>query len=121
MNIPNTEISLEDLLDQMPMAIHYVDKEGFLRYQNKLAASRPAKVRREVGVNIQECHSHPESLIAIKSIFDDFKKGRKEPHFYVAPTGEKAIKLPVFDKEGNFCGILSYGHPVGFPDKNRTF
>ncbi|MFC1991844.1 PAS domain-containing protein [Chloroflexota bacterium] len=121
MKIPNTNITLEDLLDHMPIGVHFVDKDGFLRYQNRLAASRPAPVRREVGVNIKDCHAHPESLEAIEFIFDDFRRGRKEPHFYITPTGRKAVKVPISDAEGNFVGILSYGHPVGLPATSRTF
>ncbi len=121
MNIPNTNITLDDLLDQMPIGIHYVDKDGFLRYQNKLAASRPAQGRREVGVNIQDCHAQSESLESIKRIFGDFKRGRKEPHFYVTQSGIKAVKVPIYDTEGNFIGILSYGHSVCPTTTSRTF
>jgi DUF438 domain-containing protein len=62
MNIPNTNITLEEVLDQMPLNIQFVDNNGFVRYLNKAAAARPAKGKREVGVNIQNCHARPESL-----------------------------------------------------------
>jgi DUF438 domain-containing protein len=81
MTIPDTNITLEELLDQIPMEVQYVDKDGFLRYLNKAAAARPANGKREAGVNIKDCHAKPESLKMIERIFDDFKKGRKEPHF----------------------------------------
>ncbi len=84
MTIPNTNITLEELLDQIPMEVQYVDKDGFLRYLNKAAAARPANGKRESGVNIQNCHAKPESLEMIKRIFEDFKKGRKEPHFFTS-------------------------------------
>ena len=57
----------------------------------------------------------------IERIFEDFRQGRKEPHFYVSKKGNKAMKVPIFDKEGNFIGVLSYSHPVGFPETERTF
>ncbi|MFC2071160.1 PAS domain-containing protein [Chloroflexota bacterium] len=121
MKVPNTNITFENLLDQMPTGVHFVDKDGFLRYQNRIAASRPAPVKREVGVNIKDCHALPESLEAIEHIFDDFRRGRKEPHFYITKTGAKAVKVPIFDAEGNFVGILSYGHPIGLPKTSRSF
>ena len=121
MKIANTDITIEELLDQMPIGVQYVDKEGFLRYQNRLSASRPARVKREVGVNIKDCHARPESLEAIRRILDDFKRGRKEPHFYITSTGKKAMKVPIFDTNDNFIGILSYGHPVGMPTTRKTF
>ena len=67
------------------------------------------------------CHAEPESLKMIERIFDDFRKGRKEPHFYVSKNGNKAMKVPIFDTEGNFIGVFSYSHPVGFPTTDRTF
>ena len=44
MTIPNTNITLEELLDRIPLAVQYVDKDGFLRYLNKTAAARPANI-----------------------------------------------------------------------------
>ena len=120
MKIPNTDITLEELLDQMPMNVQYVDKDGFLRYQNKAAAARPAKTERKVGVNIKDCHALPESLVTIGRIFEDFRRGRKEPHYYVSKRGRKSMKVPVFDAAGNFTGILSYSHPIGHPKPERT-
>jgi len=121
MKIPNTDITLEELLDQMPMDVQYVDKDGFLRYLNKAAAARPANGKREAGVNIRDCHAKPESFEMIERIFDDFRQGRKEPHFYVASTGKLSMKVPIFDSEGNFVGVLAYSHPVGLPKPDRTF
>lgn len=121
MKIPNTNITLEELLDQIPMTVQYVDKDGFLRYLNKAAASKPANAKREVGVNIQNCHARPESLEMIERIFEDFRRGRKEPHFYITSTGNQSMKVPIFDAEGTFIGVLSYSHPVGLPKPDRTF
>ncbi len=121
MKIPNTDITLEELLDQIPMNLQYVDKDGFLRYLNKAAAARPANAKREAGVNIQDCHALPESLKMIERIFEDFRHGRKEPHFYVSKKGNKSMKVPIFNAEGEFIGVLSYSHPVGFPTTDRTF
>ena len=121
MTIPNTNITLEELLDQIPMTVQYVDKDGFLRYLNKAAAARPANGKREVGVSIQDCHAYPESLERIERMFEDFKKGRKEPHFYITKTGKLSMKVPIFDAAGNFIGVLAYSHPIGLPKPERTF
>ena len=121
MNIPNTNISLDELLDQLPLVVHFVDNDGVLRYQNKTAAALPAFAERVVGVNIKDCHAHAESLEEIGKIYDDFRKGRKEPHYYMTPTGRKSVKVPVYDAKGNFAGILSFSHPVGMPSVERTF
>jgi DUF438 domain-containing protein len=121
MTIPDTDITLEELLDRIPLSMQFVDKDGFLRYLNKAAAARPANGKREIGVNIQVCHAHTESLEMIKSIFDDFRQGRKEPHYYVTSGIRKTMMVPVFDEGDDFIGILSYSHPVGLPEPDRTF
>ncbi|MCX5839435.1 MAG: PAS domain-containing protein [Deltaproteobacteria bacterium] len=121
MKIPNTDISLEELLDRIPMDVQFVDKDGFLRYLNRAAAAKPANGGREVGVNIRDCHAKPESVEMIERIFEDFRRGRREPHFYVTPTGRLSMKVPIFDAAGNFIGVLAYSHPAGWPKPERTF
>lgn len=121
MNIPNTNISLEEVLDQMPLNIQLVDNNGVLRYLNKAAAARPAKGKREVGVNIQNCHARSESLEKIGRILEDFRTGREDPHYYINREGNKSIMVPIFNAEDKFIGILSYSHPVGYPEPERTF
>lgn len=121
MAIPDTNMTIEKLLDQIPMDVQFVDKDGFLRYMNKVAAARPANGKREIGVNIRECHAKPESLQTIERILEDFRQGRKEPHYYVSQTGRVSLKVPIFDSKGDFIGILAYSYPAGFPDPDRTF
>jgi DUF438 domain-containing protein len=121
MKIPDTDITLEDLLDRLPIRVQYVDKDGFLRYLNKADAAHPANGKREVGVNIRDCHARPESIEMIERIFADFRQGRRAPHFYVSPSGNKSIKVPVFNDQGEFIGVLSFSHPVGVPETTRTF
>jgi DUF438 domain-containing protein len=120
-NIPNTNITLEEVLDQMPLNIQFVDHDGFVRYLNKTAAARPAKGKREIGVNIQNCHARPESLEKIGRILEDFRSGREEPHYYINREGNKSIMVPIFSAQDEFIGILSYSHPVGYPEPERTF
>ena len=121
MTIPDTHITLEDLMDQLPTDVQFVDKDGFLRYMNKTAAARPAPRKREIGVNIRDCHAEPESLRMIERILEDFRQGRKEPHYYVSQVGRVSLKVPVFDAAGSFIGILAYSYPAGFPNPERTF
>lgn len=121
MKIENTDMTLEAILDQMPMHLQFVDKDGFLRYLNQMAAKRPARGKREVGVNIQNCHARPESLEGISRIMNDFRNGRMDPHYYTNKDGKKVTMVPIFTPEGEFTGILSYAHPVGQPKPDRTF
>ncbi len=121
MTIPDTNVTCEELLDRIPLAVQYVDKDGFLRYLNKAAAARPAIIKREVGINIRNCHAKPESIEMIERIFEDFRQGRKEPHYYATSAGSKTIMVPIFDTGENFIGVLSCIHPLGLPEPARTF
>ncbi|MCE5282543.1 MAG: PAS domain-containing protein [Deltaproteobacteria bacterium] len=121
MKIPDTDLTIEELLDRLPIRIQYVDKDGFLRYLNKADAAHPAKGKREVGINIRDCRARPESLQKIERIFEDFRRGRREPHHYITPSGNKSVKVPVFNDLGDFVGVLSFSHPVGAPKPDRTF
>jgi hypothetical protein len=84
-----------------------VDNNGFVRYLNKAAAARPAKGKREVGVNIQHCHARPESLETIGRILKDFRSGRKEPHYYINKEGNKSIEFLNFS---HFRSLLILDH-----------
>ena len=47
----------------------------------KAAAVRPAKGKREVGVDIQNCHARPQNLEKIGLTLDNFGNGQKDPHY----------------------------------------
>ena len=121
MKIPDTDMTLAEVLDQIPINLQFVAKNGFLCYLNKAAALRPANGTREVGVNIQDCHAHPESLENVGRILNDFRNVRKDPHYYINKEGNKSIMVPIFGSEGEFTGVFSYSHPAGYPKPDRTF
>ena len=121
MIIPNTNIMLEELLDCMPLSVQYVDKNGFLRYLNETASKRPANCKREVGVNIQDCHAKPESHEMIERIFKDLRARTQRTTLLRLSATRKTVMVPIFDAENNFLGVLSYSHPVSLPEPDRTF
>lgn len=120
MIILNTTIKLEELLDRKPLSVQYVDKNGFLQYLNKTASKRPANCKREVGVNIQDCHAKPESHEMIERIFKDFRQGRKEPHTTsLQQPGKQSWCQSLMLRITSL--VSSYSHPVGLPEPDRTF
>jgi DUF438 domain-containing protein len=121
MNIPDTNVSIEFLLDRLPIGVHFVDKDGYLRYQNKVVAARSPNGESELGVNIWNCHKKAESIKSINLLFGDFRKGRKEPHYRVTSEGRKSVKVPIFDTNDEFIGVLSFDHPVGVPEILKTY
>ena len=65
-------IELERLLDEIHVALTYVDRHGNILYRNRADAERPSPGARDVGVNIKDCHAFPKSMSKIKQIFHDF-------------------------------------------------
>ena len=117
------KVDLEELLDQIPVGLTYVDRDGVILYRNRTAAQRPSLRPRERGINIRDCHAQPESLKKISKIFDDFNQGRKIPHHYVSRrTGiqELVTLVPIFE-EDRFIGCLSVIHPLEIKGEKRTF
>jgi DUF438 domain-containing protein len=113
---------LEGVLENMSVAITYADSEGTVLYRNPIAAARPSKTPREVGVNLRDCHK-AETNPKITRIFDDFRNGRREAHYYVSMlTGkrEKVTIIPFFE-DGAFVGCMSQIHPLELEGPERTF
>lgn len=118
-----SQIEIEKLLDEIPVALTYVNSEGTILYRNRTAAERPTPGPRDVGRNISNCHASQESLSAIASIFNDFKTGRKTPHHYVSQrleVPELVTLIPIF-KEDRFEGCFSIIHPLEIKGATRTF
>jgi DUF438 domain-containing protein len=118
-----TNLELEELLDQIPVGLTYTDADGVIRYRNQAAAQRPSPRPRDIGINIRDCHAIPESVEKINEIYADFNRGRKTPHHYVsARTGVKELVtlIPIFKNE-QFSGCLSVVHPLELKGDRRTF
>jgi DUF438 domain-containing protein len=116
-------VDLEVLLDQIPVALTYVDRDGVILYRNRTAADRPAPGPREKGADIRGCHAHPESLKMIRKIFNDFSQGRKTAHHYVSKRmgiEELVTLVPIF-QEDRFAGCLSVIHPLEIKGERRSF
>jgi DUF438 domain-containing protein len=118
-----SQVDLKKLLDEIPIALTYVDSGGTILYRNRAAAERPSPRPRDVGTNIQDCHARPESAKGIERIFNDFINGRKKPHHYVSDRlgfKELVMLIPIF-KENRFEGCLSVIHPLEIKGETRTF
>ena len=118
-----SQVDLKKLLDEIPVALTYVNSEGTILYRNRAAAERPSPRPREVGANIKDCHARPESVKGIERIFSDFINGRRKPHHYVSDrlgVRELVTLIPIF-KEDRFDGCLSVIHPLEIKGESRTF
>jgi DUF438 domain-containing protein len=115
---------LAKLLDEIPVGLTYVDKDGIILYRNKTAAKRPLpKGTREPGAHIKDCHASPKSLEQIEKIFNDFKNGRKTPHHYISQRTDikELVTLTPFFENDQFVGCFSTIHPLEIKGASRTF
>ena len=113
---------LESILDHMNVAVTYADSEGTILYCNPIAVERPTKTPRKVGMNIRDCHRE-ETDKTVSQIFEDFRNGRREPHFYVSKlTGkrEKVMLIPFFEGD-TFVGCMSQIHTLEIEGAQRSF
>jgi DUF438 domain-containing protein len=113
---------LENILDHMSVALTYVDSEGTIQYANRTAVERPFRIPRDVGMNIRDCHKE-ETNITIAHMFEEFKKGRREPHHYVGKRTGKAelvVLIPFFEGD-TFVGCLGQIHPLEVEGPEKSF
>jgi DUF438 domain-containing protein len=113
---------LEKTLDHISVALTYVDSEGTVQYANRAALSRPFRIPRAFGMNIRDCHTD-QTNEKIAYIFDDFKNGRREPHYYVGKrtgTRELVMMFPFFDGD-RFMGCLAQIHPLELEGPTKSF
>ena len=113
---------LEGILDHLSVAVTYVDSEGTIQYANRTAIGRPFRIPRKVGMNIRDCHIE-KTNVTIAHMFDEFKNGRREPHYYVGRrTGKRelVVLIPLFEGD-TFVGCLGQIHPLEIEGPEKSF
>jgi len=90
-----------------------------------MAGEMPGTVPMKLGSNIRDCHNE-ESNLQIARIFEDFKNGRREPHYYVenvsqsSEAKELVMMIPVFENN-SFVGCLETTHTIEIKGPDRSF
>ncbi len=116
---------LENILDQMKVAVVYVNNEGTIEYFNRAAGEMSSSFPLELGSNIRDCHN-AKSNLHIAHIFEDFKNGRREPHYYIEHVSrslearELVTMIPLFDGK-SFVGCLETIHTGEIKGPNKSF
>ena len=111
----------EKILDSMTVRLMYVDSKGVLEYVNVKSITPPSSPK-EIGSNIADCHNE-KSTVIIAHIFDQFKKGRTEPHHYVNRRRgiDELVTLIPFFEDGVFVGCLSQIHALGLNGPEKSY
>lgn len=101
------------ILNNLPVEITFVDKNGLFKYFNNIVESSEMMFIRtplSVGRNVANCHP-PKSLKKVMYVIRDLKNRVKETETMWFKTKDKYIHITykaVFDEDDEFMGILEY-------------
>lgn len=101
------------ILDNLPVEITFVDKNGLFKYFNNIVESSEMMFIRtplSIGRNVANCHP-PKSLKKVMHVIRDLKNKVKETETMWFKTKDKYIHITykgVFDEKDEFMGILEY-------------
>ncbi|WP_156302553.1 PAS domain-containing protein [Salinicoccus sp. YB14-2] len=101
------------ILNNLPLEITFVDKNGLFKYFNNIVESSEMMFIRtplSIGRNVSNCHP-PKSLKKVMYVIRDLKNKVKESETMWFKTKDKYIHITykaVFDEEDEFMGILEY-------------
>ncbi|SDK45029.1 PAS domain-containing protein [Lacicoccus qingdaonensis] len=101
------------ILNNLPVEITFVDKNGLFKYFNNIVESSEMMFIRtplSIGRNVANCHP-PKSLKKVMYVIRDLKNKVKETETMWFKTKDKYIHITykaVFDEDDEFMGILEY-------------
>ncbi|RKQ35632.1 DUF438 domain-containing protein [Oceanobacillus halophilus] len=101
------------ILNNLPLEITFVDKNGIFKYFNdKIESSEMMLVRTpsSIGRNVANCHP-PKSLKKVMNLIRDLKTKRRSSESMWFKKKDQYIHITykgVFDENGEYLGILEY-------------
>lgn len=101
------------ILNNLPVEITFVDKNGLFKYFNNVVESSEMMFIRtplSIGRNVANCHP-PKSLKKVMHVIRDLKNKVRETETMWFKTKDKYIHITykgVFDEKDEFMGILEY-------------
>lgn len=108
-----TTMEANTILNNLPLEITFVDKNGIFKYFNeKVASSEMLFVRTpsSIGRNVANCHP-PKSLKKVMQLIRDLKTKRRSSESMWFRKNDQFIHITyksVFDEDGEYLGILEY-------------
>lgn len=101
------------ILNNLPVEITFVDKNGTFKYFNDLVEASDMMFIRtpiSIGRNVANCHP-PKSLSKVMQIIRDLKTKQKKSESMWFKKGNQFIHVTykaLFDEKGEYIGILEY-------------
>lgn len=99
---------LDVLLNNLPIDITFVDKDGVVRYFSQAKDRIFTRTKAAIGRKVQNCHP-PSSMHIVEKILEDFKSGRKDKEEFWLQMGDKYVYiryLALRDENGEYLGTL---------------
>ncbi|MFD1848872.1 DUF438 domain-containing protein [Oceanobacillus bengalensis] len=102
-----------NILNNLPLEITFVDKNGFFKYFNeKITSSEMMFVRTpsSIGRNVANCHP-PKSFKKVMRLIHDLKTKRRSSESMWFKKKDQYVHITykgVFDEDGEYLGILEY-------------
>ncbi|WP_186579689.1 DUF438 domain-containing protein [Aquibacillus kalidii] len=103
----------DHILNNLPLEITFVDKNGIFKYFNEVVESSEMMFIRtptSIGRNVANCHP-PKSLKKVMRVIQDLKAQKKSSETMWFKKKDQYIHVTykgVFDEKGEYLGILEY-------------
>lgn len=101
------------ILNNLPLEITFVDKNGVFKYFNEIVESSEMmfiRTQASIGRNVAMCHP-PKSMKKVMQLIRDLKEKKKTSETMWFKKKEEYVHVTykgVFDDDGEFIGILEY-------------
>lgn len=107
MSTPEDSIIALDLLDQTPVAVTALDRQGNIVFYNQYAAGIVDRKPEYLGRDIRGFHK-PESNAKVESILNAYAQGGREEYNWRLKRGDKEFQIRVrpWLQDGRWMGLV---------------
>ena len=103
-----TAETFETILNNLPLAITYIDENDIVRYYTKGQKEIFVRTPEAIGRNVRDCHPK-KSLDRVNELINELKSGERDSaEFWVNHKGRKIYLtyVPLRDAAGKYLGML---------------
>lgn len=107
MSAPEETMFAQDLLDQAPVAITVLDRQGVIVFYNRYAAGIVDRKPEYLGRDIREFHK-PASNDKVDRILRAYAQGGREEYTWRLQRGDKefAVRVSPWSQGGQWMGLV---------------
>ncbi len=107
MSTSGPTVAAQELLDQVPVAVTALDRQGNIVFYNQYAASILDRKPEYLGRDIRDFHN-PQSNAKIQAILDGYAQGGRQEHTWRLRRGERQflVRVRPWLRGGEWLGLL---------------